>query len=412
MSSSGRRHDVWRSAERHYCEVCNAWMGSDRQSILLHENGKKHQQNLEKASEKRGKEKQAEERSQKLLQESLQAMERNAIKSHLRQDASIASSQLMSRPPNVATKPLQASNKAPPAATPAISVDKGGEEKLQLRRRNRENDDEGIEEADQSVPKRKIEPGEGHYQLDGKTYLEGPTFVEILEPDMPIQLWRGHALASLAEKRLSGNHVYWANAIVLSVRGQQVHVSYLLDGGDDREQIEKNVSLDRIRIILGADKAIPDTLEEARIMGMGGEIVIKTSENELTAAEVDEATGFSAWSTTEVKKTTVRQEQKEENERARARRREAIKMKSSVQMDRAKRKMDELKSQNWGDSALGVYGSNDKSGYKGVNIAHVDESKLTVMDTTAKTLSSGPVAFKKRKKIQRKNVRRTTSADD
>ena len=41
-------NEPWRNKERHYCAVCNAWMGSDRQSIRLHENGKKHKENVEK----------------------------------------------------------------------------------------------------------------------------------------------------------------------------------------------------------------------------------------------------------------------------------------------------------------------------------------------------------------------------
>ena len=40
-------NEPWRTKDRHYCAVCNAWMGSDRHSIGLHENGKKHREAVE-----------------------------------------------------------------------------------------------------------------------------------------------------------------------------------------------------------------------------------------------------------------------------------------------------------------------------------------------------------------------------
>ena len=51
--SSQQQREPWRNAERHYCAICNAWMGSDRQSILIHENGKKHIEKLKETLKQR-----------------------------------------------------------------------------------------------------------------------------------------------------------------------------------------------------------------------------------------------------------------------------------------------------------------------------------------------------------------------
>ena len=61
---SQKKHEPWRNVERHYCAYCNAWMGSDRQSILIHENGKKHKEAVEANLKKRRDEKLQEEKDQ------------------------------------------------------------------------------------------------------------------------------------------------------------------------------------------------------------------------------------------------------------------------------------------------------------------------------------------------------------
>ena len=84
-------------------------------------------------------------------------------------------------------------------------------------------------------------------------------------------------------------------------------VSYLENPETDtQETLVKSIPLDRIRIVLGDvnDDRIPETLEEARLLAMGGEEVINDSKkksnnnnnNGLTQAEIDEATGLSGWS--------------------------------------------------------------------------------------------------------------------
>ena len=61
-------------------------MANDRQSIMLHENGKKHCLNVEKFLEEKRKNKLAQSKEAKLLQKSLQTMQQVAFEQHIRQD--------------------------------------------------------------------------------------------------------------------------------------------------------------------------------------------------------------------------------------------------------------------------------------------------------------------------------------
>ena len=61
-------NEPWRNKERHYCALCNAWMGSDRQSISLHENGKKHIEAVENDLARRRDEKARREKDRKDLE--------------------------------------------------------------------------------------------------------------------------------------------------------------------------------------------------------------------------------------------------------------------------------------------------------------------------------------------------------
>ncbi len=411
MSSNRPRQEPWRNVERHYCAICNAWMGSDRQSIMLHENGKKHLENQEKAMQQKRKDKQKEEQQHKFLQSSLQQMEQTALQSHLQQDTLVASSIL--RPTVVHSTPQVVSSIAPTQPT-SKATDKEEKEKWKKRRKEREKDtDDGKEQV--KLKRRKIEPNQGHYEYDGKVFLEGPVFGDILEEDMPVQIWTGPELANVQEKRLSERDMYWKTALIVAVRQDKVHVAYLASSNDMDETVEKNVPLDRIRIILGADESIPDTLEEARLMAMGGEeIQIKPSKS----VPVDEATGLSGWSTVTIKRTTVRQEVKEERGKLREKRKQAIAEQGAKEKEAESRKMEEAKAANADDSALGsMYFAElgrEVRGYKGVDISDTGDDKLTVADT-AKSLAAGKtsIGFKKKgKKPMANRSRRTTSADD
>ena len=403
-------------------------MGSDRQSILVHENGKKHIENQEKAMQKKRKEREQQEEKQQALMASIQEMEKVASIKHS-QDYGVGFSSsgttfvnqsLTSFNPPRPIACQSAQTPSAPMSHPSKATVKEEKEKWLKRKKEREDAKTGLVDAQISSvhPKRrKLLSDEGHYEYDGKIYLEGPVFGDLLEIDMPVQIWTGSHLASLQEKRLPERDMLWKNAIVAATRQGTAHIAYLAAPTDADETVEKNVPLDRIRIILGADETIPDTLEEARIMATGGEHeIVKGSEK----LEVDEATGLTGWSAVTIKRTTVRQEVKEERARLREKRKEETKEKEAKEREGQARKLEELKFANADDSALGsVYFAelgHEVQGYKGVDISAAGDESLTVEDTVGRSLSSGKasVGFKKMKKKTLKNPSRrtTTSADD
>jgi len=117
-SRSQRRHDKWRNAERHYCAACNVWMGSDRQSILLHENGKKHKENVEFQLQQRRQAKLTEEKAAKLLQDTLRQIEQVAAVTHAKDVAGYSLSSVPCSAPAVAGVALPPSHHVVPPIQP------------------------------------------------------------------------------------------------------------------------------------------------------------------------------------------------------------------------------------------------------------------------------------------------------
>ena len=72
--------------ERYYCALCNVWMASDRQSILVHENGRKHREKVEEASKAKRRAQQQQEQQNSMIQKSLQQMETSARTTLVEQD--------------------------------------------------------------------------------------------------------------------------------------------------------------------------------------------------------------------------------------------------------------------------------------------------------------------------------------
>jgi WW domain-binding protein 4 len=292
----------------------------------------------------------------------------------------------------------------------------------------------------------KTDPDYGHYRgsVDPtKTWLEGDVFGgQLVEEDMPVQLWTGPVLATSPEKRLPERDLHWRDALILAVRKQRrntsgdatlgdesevptlvVDVAYLESPDAEQETVVKSVPLHRIRILLGnpKDERIPETLEEARIIALGGveeESTLKGSTSAAAGAApaIDEATGLSSWTTVSVKKTTVRQELRDERERLRQKRREAALAAQREAKRAEERKMEEAKVSNADDSALGAYdvwNRGEKEGYKGVDIH--GEAKVEVHDLGKKLAEQGAVVqFKKPafKSKAKKQNRRTTTSDD
>ena len=478
MSSSSRPkggNEPWRNRERHYCAVCNVWMGSDRQSILLHEQGKKHQENLKTQQQYQRQERAQEEKQAALVQNALQSMEAAAQKAML-QDAghfgyatsSTNNTSLATSIPSTATSPVPV-NSSSHKSNHSVSKRQLQQEKKEWesRKKHRQHnttkqdlDETTATTGNSSQPEnhraelqRLLNAKEGYYTREHvnlsnektttpttTTYLEGVTYGDILEEDMPIQLWTGSSLATAVEQQQIGQHHLWQNALVVRVRPNKktktsnpsfaerwlVDVAYLVpttssnkehvDHPDD-ETIETSVPLSRIRIVLGApDEKIPSTLEEARIMALGGRDEEQhdhtTNNTNNPPAEIDEATGLSGWSTVSVKRTTVRQELKEERARLRQQRHEAAAAAEKEAKKAELRRMEEAKAANADDSALGafdVWSRGHAEGYKGVKIHQ--ETHVQAEDK-AKKLATGAVAFKKAKPKKKKQNRRTTSADD
>jgi WW domain-binding protein 4 len=531
--SSRERQAPWQREQRYYCAACNAWMGNDRQSIMLHENGKKHRENVERAMEERRTNKRQEEKAKQFLSDSLKQMEQAALAgtggnlgvaqtSNYRPQP-VTSAQPSNNynryphpPPPPPPPPQKNYNHRPPFQGINHSIDRSGvppppvagsfpqitqslnpqshknqilqsnnptssqlqqeridwqakkikrEEINNSKRKTREGEDsdndEKQDENSNKRPKLTILPGEGFYSYNDTnkndvkreadvrgtdnalkqkttTYLEGDIFFGLLEEDMPVQLWTGSS-SCRTEKRQRTNVGNWKNALVVQVINHRsettgersdelqrplVHVSYLASQDDTEETIERKISLDRIRIILGADEKIPDSLEEARLLAMGGEETHVTSNingSETTSnveqQQIDEATGLSGWSTVSIKKTTHRQEHREERKRFDENKSLASKKREAEQERIAERRLEESRASNADDSALGAYDVWGKMDYKGVDISK--EVHYSIEDSakrlaTAKNLTTGTkVAFKKRvKKKGQRAARRRTSADD
>lgn len=84
MSSNNKaQREPWRSNERHYCPACSTWMGSDRQSILIHEQGRKHKENVEKALQQKRDDREQQSQAANELQKALAHMNQAAVSSHM-----------------------------------------------------------------------------------------------------------------------------------------------------------------------------------------------------------------------------------------------------------------------------------------------------------------------------------------
>jgi hypothetical protein len=277
------------------------------------------------------------------------------------------------------------------------------------------------------------------------TYLEGPVFFGLLCEEMPVEIWSGPSSYSSIEKRLQKNAVFWKDSLVVAVvmtknnkvkaakdnanededddddddgiQRPVIHVSYLKTLNDTEETIEKNVSVDRIRIILGGDKLIPDTIEACRLLALGGEeIQVSTNNNNAQDdAEMMEATGLSGWSTVTIKKTSILQESRDEKEKLKEQRRQVRADREAEHRRTEARRMEEAKVSNADDSALGAYDVWGKGEYKGIDISKELDCPI---EETAKRLAGasstkGKISFKKRTKKKGAGMaRRKTSADD
>ena len=408
-------NEPWRNKERHYCAVCNAWMGSDRQSIMLHENGKKHKENVEKDLVNRRDEKKKKEKNKKDLDNVFASINAAVGGGGGSTTANFGSA----KPWETLTQQCVQVQSIPTPQQPIKKQSKAKQQPIKVT--------SSIKKPKAST-KPVFDPNIGHYELEGITYLEGKTYAKVLEEGMPIQLWLGSYTATDEEKRDLRNYNHWKKmallAKVVKKRGAgeeddvkiTCHVSYLLNATDDEETLESNVLPSRIRLVLGSDPLIPSTMEEAHLSLMGGEQTVQVNNDGDKEQAIDDNTGLSGWSTTTIRKVSSHYEQNQEKKRQRQHEKEVAEYKEKKEKEIQARKMEEAKYANAHDSALGAYNVFDTAAsgsgraYKGVDINK--ETKMEVTDT-AKSLSKGlgSVAFKK-KKIKKKGNVRKTFADD
>jgi len=545
MSSSSRK--VWHQKEsRHYCEYCNKWMGSDRQSVLLHEQGQKHLKAVEEHLSRRREARHQSDARSEYLQQVKRQIETSAAQASAASAAAFGGpcaatgvggappppppppggrgpynygyqqqqQQPPPPPPRAPAAPSTAPSSSPPASyPPGGSGNQRRQQREELqeweqRKRQRveaerarikakyggEDDDEGDAERDIQNPKRSLAPDEGHYRVKGddgdgnedRVYLEGPVFgPAVLEEHMPIQIWTGSGEADQEEMKFSKDG--WKDGVVAAVRKRRrqrrnaikeenpgavaaaavcvaadetnndeyeivADVSYLKSLDAEDETLEKSVPLYRIRILLGDGSfdTIPDTLEEARLMVMGGSVVevqgkrgsaaVKKEEKRQENGDDDEddesaaAALVSGWSTVCVKTTSAKQELKEERARLKQKRKQEALEQQQKERLALERKLEEAKIANADDSALGAYdvwNASSKIGYKGVDIHGTSAgasgtAQVSAEDYGKKLASSDgddgssakKIEFKTKKsgfksKFDKKKLnRRTTSADD
>ena len=409
-------NEPWRNKERHYCAVCNAWMGSDRQSIMLHENGKKHKENVETDLVNRRDEKKKKEKNKKDLDNVFASI--NAAVGGGGSSANFGST----KPWETLTQQCVQVQSAP-TAQPIKKESKPKQQPIKV----------ASSITKPKAPTKPVfDPNVGHYELEGITYLEGKTYSKVLEEGMPIQLWMGSYTSTDEEKRDLRNYNHWKKMALLakvvkkrSAGGEDddvikitCHVSYLLNATDEEETLESNVLPSRIRLVLGSDPLIPSTMEEAHLALMGGEQTIQVNNGDVEKEKaIDDNTGLSSWSTTTIRKVSSHYEQNQEKKRQRRHEKEVAEYKEKKEKEIQARKMEEAKYANAHDSALGAYNVFDTAAsgkgraYKGVDINK--ETKMEVADT-AKSLSKGlgSVAFKKKKINKKKGNVRKTFADD
>lgn len=403
-------------------------MGSDRQSILLHENGKKHREAVEADLKRRREDKAKKEKDKNDLERVFAQV--NAAAVGAAGGGSFGVQKPWEQPTSSQHVAAVGSSSVPPN-----QHRQHHQQQHKPKVQHKEVKPEKANSAFTPVPtetKSAPDVNAGHYNVEGTSFLDGSIYAPILEEGMPIQLWIGDPTASDVLKRDLRSFNYWKMALLAKVvrkrksgsNEQEVtscHVSYLQNSDDEDETLESNVSPSRIRLVLGSDPLIPSTLEEAHLALLGGEQTIQLDDNNNTDGtakqqEIDENTGLSTWSTTAIRKVSSHYEHTQERKRKREHEKELAEYKEKKEKEIQARKMEEAKYANAHDSALGAYDvwsssavEGKSAAYKGVDIHK--ETKVEVADT-AKSLSKGmgSVAFKK-KKVKKKSIRRT-SADD
>ena len=372
-------------ATRHYCKLCNSWMGNDRQSISLHENGAKHKEKVTESLQKTRDDKREKEKAER---------EMMAVMRDVNKAANLAME---------GDGPSPMAHFGGPGGGPE---DKAAQEVARSewadRKRRREEKEKEKEEEEREVsggagpdkpPAETDSPG--YYEIKGTAYLEGDAFEALLVPDeLTVQHYVG-----------GEDDGDWVDGLITEKQTEELRstdvthttytFAYLASDEDDEETEVGGLTAGKFRIVCGADGA-PRTLEEALLILNGERVEVVNEE-----AAVDENTGYGEWGTVEVRTVTTAQHDRERGEE----RDEAEKGRRAEEAMRKKegeeRKMEMSKHDNKEDSALGSFNVWGGTGYKGVDITGervVAGAERAEREEGGSGRAKKAVGFKKRRK--------------
>jgi WW domain-binding protein 4 len=376
-------------ATRHYCALCNSWMGNDRQSISLHENGGKHKMKVAEALQKNREDKREKEQAEREMREVMS-------------DVNAAAYDAMGGAGGgFVAKGLYSSAAEANKARDEWAERKKRREEKERERENDEDEDGGIGSSS-AVPPPPPEPeaSVGYYTIKDATYLEGDAFPDLLVPDtVTVQAyigtdedgdWIEGLITEVSKEELSNTaSSAAAAAIVLS----KYTFGYLKDGDDDETEVP-NLQASKFRILCGADGA-PANLDEALLLRDGG---VRTETIDSKSSAVDANTGFGVWDTVQVRTVTTALYEKEQKEEKKSGEKAAAAEEEMRKKEAEMRRLEMAKYSNKDDSALGSFNVWGGGGYKGVDI-----TGERIVDGNEKVGGSGEekkgkVAFKKRKR--------------
>ena len=453
--------EYWKSNEKHYCKLCNSWMGADKQSIALHEGGKKHKDMFADSLRKKRESLASSDRAGSALQAELRAM--NAAASESRSSDAL----LFGGGGGGGDSGAGPNYGGPPPSSGSGSLPAGGREDDGLslwhdskRRRNDEREKGPVKSNVALLPsssssssssssyKGKNASGSsvgavvsledqpsldtGHYEIDGVRYLEGRYFSRLLHADIAAQCWLLPSGLRPAEETSEEDSASWICGLITEVRSAiipgtnppksvlSVDFSFLPDGAED-ETLAKDLPPVAFRLRLG-DYGCPSSLPSALVACAVGVTAVSSKPTARALApapddgndEEDGGGNIGSWETIEVRTLTAKQAAEEESARRAEQRDLEDQTRRQREAEARTKKLEMAKFENKDDSALGSYNVwGSEGGYKGVAILGGGGER----DALGSALEPGvlvkegeKVEFKK--KSRQTGNKRVTGADD
>ncbi|GMH64018.1 hypothetical protein TL16_g03864 [Triparma laevis f. inornata] len=358
--------------QRHYCKICNSWMGSEAFAIRNHEQGKRHLQNVREASfEKKEKLKQADIARREIEKEL--GMINSAARDYKSQEMKDAEKDSWKdRKKNREEKK------------------KGGEERKSEKKGYTGEPEEIVKEEPEE------EPDLGYYTIKNTTYVTPPIFERFFKEDTACQV---HVGGEWYDCLIIGVDVTVVPNTEPKVVIREYCVGYLESDEDDEEK-EISVKSDDIRGVLG-EEGMPRSLEEVEEKVEKKEDDDDKEEEEEEEEEVTpqvelkerDEYGTSEWTSVTTRTVTTGEyeseqkrlkEEKEEEDKIREQDRKRKLVIDNVNLSAIK---------DDGDSALKSFNVYGGKGYKGVELG-----RDVVQDGGKEIAGAGKAVFKKRKK--------------